>query len=210
MLYREITVSVLSKPPITLSREEMGKVIEEKKTIAKLNGGSVEELISEAEALYNNGIRFLEIAYSADSAVSDEETAQKIEKLADHFKDRLYIGAGSVLTEEQVLLTKAAGGAFVISANTNEKVIRQSYRCGLVSVAGGLTPTEVNDAYSYGADFVKLFPLQGAETDYIKAVKEALPHIRLLASCKADGSGISDYLDAGASCVEINADMILK
>ena len=65
-----------------------------------------EKLIPLAEALYDGGIRLLEITYSADGSVSDEQTAQNIKTLVEHFGDRMYIGAGTVLTKNQVRLTR--------------------------------------------------------------------------------------------------------
>ena len=53
----------------------------------------------------------------------------------------MLVGAGTVLTEKQVLLTKQAGGLFIISPNTDESVIGESNRLGLVSIPGELTPT---------------------------------------------------------------------
>jgi 2-dehydro-3-deoxyphosphogluconate aldolase/(4S)-4-hydroxy-2-oxoglutarate aldolase len=57
----------------------------------------------------------LEVTYSANGKVSDEETAENIRMLAERFQGRMYVGAGTVLTEKQVELTAQAGGKFIIS-----------------------------------------------------------------------------------------------
>ena len=65
-----------------------------------------EKLISLAEAMYDGGIRLLELTFSADGHISDEETAENIRMLTEHFEDRMYIGARTVITEKQVELAK--------------------------------------------------------------------------------------------------------
>ena len=203
----EINVSVLSKPPIAPSREEIIKAVEDNKIIATLRAVPEEKLVSVAEALYNGGIRLLGISYSSDESISDEETAKSIEKLANLFKGRLYIGAGDVLTDEQVRLTKDAGGAFVISPTTDKKVIQQSYRCGLVSIAGALTPTEINEAHNFGTDFVKLSSVSNLGTEYIKSTKTSLSHVKLLAVGGINENNVIDYLKAGVCGFEIESNI---
>ncbi len=66
-----------------------------------MRGTEAEKLIPLAEAMYEGGIRLLEITYSADGRVSDEATAENIKRLTEHFGDRMYIGAGTVPTEIQ-------------------------------------------------------------------------------------------------------------
>ncbi len=95
-----------------------------------------------AEALYDGGVRLLEVTFDACGKKSDAETAADIKTLAKKFKGRMYIGAGTVLTEKQVRLTKKAGGSFIISPNTDKGVITESRMCGLVSIPGVKTVSE--------------------------------------------------------------------
>lgn len=95
-----------------------------------------------AEALYDGGVRLLEVTFDACGKKTDAETAADIETPAKNFKGRMYIGAGTVLTEKQVRLTKKAGGSFIISSNTDKGVITESRMCGLVSIPGVKTVSE--------------------------------------------------------------------
>lgn len=171
--------------------------IETHKIIAILRGIPKDKLIPTAEALYEGGVRILEVTFSANGSVSPEETAASVRSLVEHFKGRLCIGAGTVLTEEQVRLTQEAGGLFAISPNTDAEVIAACNQRGLVSIPGALTPTEIAAAHQYGADFVKLFPITSMGPAYVKAVKAPLSHIRLLAVGGIDEHNLSDYLAAG-------------
>ena len=153
----------------------------ENKIVVIVRGVAKEKLIPLAEAMYAGGIRLLEITYSADKSISDTDTAESIRALAEHFEGRMFIGAGTVLTADQVRLTRAAGGSFIISPDVNEEVIRETYRNGMVSMPGALTPTEIQNAHRFGADFVKLFPISNLGPDYVKAVKAPLSNIKMLA-----------------------------
>ena len=70
--------------------------------VAIIRGVASHKLIPMAEALYKGGIRLLEITYSANGSTPDSETAANIKALAEHFEGRMFIGAGTVLTEKQV------------------------------------------------------------------------------------------------------------
>ena len=193
----EIQISVISKPQTLPSKSEVIKNIDEHKIIAILRNIPSEKLLPLAESLYNGGIRILEIPYSADKSVSDEKTAENIEILSRHFQDKMYIGAGTVLSEEQVRLTRNAGGLFVISPNVDKDVAIETQLCGMAYIPGALTPTEVQYAHKVGADFVKLFPAANFGTEYIKVIKAPLSNIKLLAVGGIDQSNITEYLNAG-------------
>ena len=182
-----------------MMRNQIIESIEKEKIIVIVRGVEREQLIPLAEAMYRGGIRLLEVTYSANGSVSDEETADRIGMLQKHFGDRMHIGAGTVLTPRQVRLTAQAGGRFIISPNTKREVIEETVRLGLVSMPGAYTPSEIEDAHEYGADLVKLFPATSLGADYVKAVKAPLSHIRLLAVGGIDLNNISEYLRAGAS-----------
>ena len=89
-------------------RNEVIKTIEKEKIVVIVRGVESEKLIPLAEAMYEGGIRLMEITYSANGSVSDEDTAKNIQMLSRHFDGRMLIGAGTVITEKQVELTKKA------------------------------------------------------------------------------------------------------
>ena len=190
-----------------------GKVIqkiEKEKIIAIVRGVESEKLIPFAEAVYAGGIRLLEITYSADGSVSDEETAKNIQKLSEQFDGRMYIGAGTVLTEKQVELTYEAGGKFIISPDTYPEVIRKTRELDMVSMPGALTPSEIQSAHRAGADFVKVFPVTNMGIEYLKAVKAPLSHIKLIAVGGINEKNMSDYIDAGICGFGIGSNIVNK
>lgn len=206
----EIELNVISKPLPTPDRNAIIKSVEDNKLVAIIRGVASDKLIPMAEALYKGGIRLLEITYSANGSTPDSETADNIKKLSSHFEGRMFIGAGTVLTADQVRLTRAAGGSFIISPDVNEEVIRETCRLGMVSMPGALTPTEIQNAHRFGADFVKLFPITNLGTGYVKAVKAPLSHIKLLAVGGIDENNMQEYLKAGACGFGIGSNLTDK
>jgi 2-dehydro-3-deoxyphosphogluconate aldolase/(4S)-4-hydroxy-2-oxoglutarate aldolase len=186
------------------------EAIDKHKIIAIIRGVAADKLIPLADALYKGGIRLLEITYSADGSVSDEETASSIKALASNFEGRMYIGAGTVLTEEQVALTAQAGGKFIISPNVDKDVITATVKHGLVSMPGALTPSDICQAHKYGADFVKLFPVSDLGAGYVKAVKAPLSHIKFLAVGGINEINACEYLKAGAVGIGVGSNIADK
>ena len=191
-------------------RNKVIESVEKEKIVVIVRGDEKEKLIPLAEAMYEGGIRLLEITYDATGKTPDEETAANIEMLAKHFEGRMYIGAGTVIRPNQVELTAKAGGKFIISPDTNKAIIEKTRELGLVSMPGALTPTEIADAARFGADFVKLFPVNAFGTEYVKAVKAPLSHVKLLAVGGVDEKNIADYAKAGACGFGIGSNIVNK
>ncbi len=164
-----------------MTREEIIQKILDKKLIVIVRGLEKEKMIPLAEAMYEGGIRLIEVTYAANGLIPEEVTAECIRSISEHFESKMLVGAGTVLTPAQVERTKAAGGSFIISPNVNVEVIQKTRELGMVSMPGALTPTEIENAHEYGADFVKVFPVSTLGPEYIKAVRAPLSHIKLLA-----------------------------
>ena len=122
----------------------------------------------------------------------------------------MFIGAGTVLTEKQVKLTAKAGGKFIISPDSNEKVIKKTRRLGLVSIPGALTPTDIASAQRAGADFVKLFPVGNMGADYVKAVRAPLSNVRMLAVGGIDLNNIAEYRSVGIQGFGIGSSIVRR
>lgn len=186
------------------------EAIEKEKIIVIVRGVAREKLIPLCNAMYQGGIRLLEVTFDAGKKVSDLETAENIKMLAEEFSGRMFIGAGTVLTRKQVKLVKEAGGSFIISPNTDKKVIKTAKKLGMVSMPGALTPTEVKMAVAFGADFVKLFPVSNFGPDYVKAVKAPLSNIKFTAVGGIDENNMKDYIKVGVSGFGIGTNIVNK
>lgn len=186
-----------------LNREEIIKDIENKKIIVIMRGFTDEQLVKSVEAMVNGGIGLVEITFDQSGAVSNEQIAKSIRMLKERFNDRVRIGAGTVMTEEQVQLAYEAGAEYIISPDCCESVIRKTRELGMVSMPGCFTPTEAANAHRYGADFVKLFPNSEVNISYLKALAVPLSHIRFLAVGGVNANNMKEYLNAGAKGIGV-------
>lgn len=191
-------------------REQVLQTVEKEKIITIVRGITGEKLVMLAEAMYNGGVRLLEITYDAKGIISDEEIAKNIEILVKQFEGKMFIGAGTVITEKQVELTKRAGGEFIISPDTYGAIIQKTRELEMVSMPGALTPSEIQSAHRFGADYVKLFPVTGLGVEYVKAIKAPLSHIKLLAVGGINEENMQDYLNAGVSGFGIGSNIVNK
>ena len=180
------------------------------KIIAIVRGLTGETLVKTAEALYEGGIRLLEVTFDQTGKISPEETASMISDLCRRFAGRMRIGAGTVMTVEQVRIAVEAGAEYMISPDTSREVIEETKRLGAVSIPGALTPTEVATAYAYGADFVKLFPAGELGLSYIKAIRAPLSHIPMLAVGGVNEKNIGEFLAAGLAGFGIGSNIVSK
>jgi len=191
-------------------KNQVIEAIDKNKIVAILRNIDSDKLVDTVQALYEGGIRLVEVTYSADGTVSDEETAANIRLLSEKFKDRMFVGAGTVLTPEQVKLTAENGGTFIISPDTNKEVIEMTKKLSLVSMPGALTPSEITAAHRYGADYIKLFPITNMGPEYVKAIAAPLSHIKFIAVGGIDQNNMADYLKAGVCGFGIGSNITNK
>ena len=112
--------------------------------IAVLRGVEPERAEGIGQALFDVGVRVMKVPLNAP------EPFRSISGLVRLFERRAVIGAGTVLTDEDVRTVAAAGGRLVVSPNTNSGVIEETKRCGLVSMPGFFTSTEAFRALATG------------------------------------------------------------
>lgn len=191
-------------------REQVIKWVEQHKIIAIVRGAEPTKCAAVAKALYDGGIRLMEITYDQAHPESWKDTAAAIGQVNTDYAGKLLVGAGTVTTPELVEMTAAVGGNFIISPDTDLAVIKKTLELGLVSMPGALTPTEIKAAHSAGADFVKLFPISNMGPGYLKAVRAPLNHIKMMAVGGINEKNMRDYLDAGACGFGIGGNLANK
>lgn len=191
-------------------REQIIEKVLENKIIAIVRGVYGEDCLNLAKALYAGGIKMLEVTFDQSKPELLERTSDTIRLLINELGDKMAFGAGTVTTVEMVELAKNAGAQFIISPNTNEKVIRATVAAGMVSMPGAMTASEVLDAHEYGADFVKLFPIGNLGVSYVKALCAPINHIKMLAVGGVNEKNTKDFLEAGAVGVGVGGNLVNK
>lgn len=161
-----------------------------------------------AQALLNAGIRALEFTFDHTEDNCVAATHEKIARVKRAFGDALVLGAGTVLTEEEVDAARDAGAALIISPDTNRAVIERTKRQGMLSLPGALTPTEIVSAHRWGADVIKVFPAGEMGLAYFKALMGPLKHIPMAAVGGITPDNLADFWAAGACCFGVSSAMV--
>lgn len=150
--------------------------------VAILRGIRPEETEGVVTALLESGLRAIEIPLNSPDAFRSIEIAAKLAPA-----DAL-IGAGTVLTVDDVAKLDAAGGKLMVSPNVDVEVITAARERGMVTMPGVLTPTEALLALKAGATGLKFFPASVLGPSGINAIRAILPKDTLVAAV----GGVSD------------------
>lgn len=162
--------------------------------IAILRGVTPVDAVAVGEALYDAGLRVVEVPLNSPDPFTS------IQNLAKAFKGRMVVGAGTVLSVQDVNLLKAHDGEICISPDANPDVIAKARAIGLEPVPGVFTPTEAFSAIRAGAKHLKLFPAEAASPTTIKAWKAVLPkEIKIHAVGGITPSNMKDWVSAGVT-----------
>jgi 2-dehydro-3-deoxyphosphogluconate aldolase/(4S)-4-hydroxy-2-oxoglutarate aldolase len=154
-----------------------------------------------ASVLYESGITAIEVTLNSPGAFV------AIERLTVGVGDKLSIGAGTVLSEDQVFRAAGSGARFIVSPNCNLKVIAASKRSGMISIPGCFTPSEICEALDAGADAVKLFPATSLGSSFVRAIRSPLGEVRLIPTGGVTADMAREYLTAGAWALGVGSEL---
>ena len=178
-------------------KSEIEQMVVEGRIIAIIRGFAPETCLKLAEAYAEGGIRLVEVTFSQKAPETWKDTAAAIKAIRARFAGAVRVGAGTVLTEEQLKICEDAGGEYMITPNVNPALIRTCVADGLVAMPGALTPSEAVEAWEAGASFVKIFPAGSLGPGYVKAVRAPLSHIPFLAVGGISPDNVADFMKAG-------------
>ena len=149
---------------------------------------NVENSENLAKALLEGGVNVAEVTFRAEGA------DKVISRMVKAYPDML-VGAGTVLTIEQLDRAKEAGAKFCVAPGLNPAIVKHAQEIGMPFIPGVATATEIESALSLGITTVKFFPAeQAGGLNYIKAVSAPYPMMRFMPTGGINAENISNYL----------------
>lgn len=164
-----------------------------------LRGYSVDQADNILNILSKSGIKAVEIA------LQDKNSKKVLERLIDRYGDKMVIGAGTVLTRDDLLEVIKIGVKFVLSPVFNQEIVEIGKQNGVICIPGAFSPSEIYNSWHCGADIVKVFPASVLTPKFFKAVKAPLPSIKLMAVGGVNEKNAAEFLSNGADYVGIGS-----
>ena len=154
-------------------------------------------------ALFQAGLRFVEITIDSPEAIPFLESASK------NFKDGVF-GAGTVTVPELAEKAIRAGARFLVTPNFNPEVVRIARSHQIPIFSGAMTPTEIFSAYQAGSEVIKVFPAATLGSAYFKELSGPFPEIPLMATGGITVDNAPDFFAAGATALGVGGSLTLK
>lgn len=168
---------------------EVLKLIEKEGVVPVLALDKLEDAIPVARSLQNAGINIIEVTFRTLVA------ADIIRVISENFKDML-VGAGTVLSKEQVDKAIESGAKFIVSPGLNEEVVKYCKEKNIDIIPGAITPSEIEKALSLGLLVVKFFPAkQMGGLEYIKAVSAPYKNVKFMPTGGINENNLEEYLN---------------
>lgn len=172
--------------------------------VAILRGDYVGHVMSLIDAMYEGGIRMVEVTMNSADALGI------IKEINVTYGDKMWVGAGTVLTTDEVKAVAKAGGQYIVSPDTFAPVIEETLKLGLTPMPGAYTASEVRTALRAGAHYIKLFPAMPAGPSYLKQLRAPLDNAAFITTGGIDASNLGAFIKAGAVGIGIGSALAPK
>lgn len=169
-----------------------------------VRGVQLEDIELLVETVIQAGLETIEIAMNTAYA------AMLIQRAVKVAQRRLTIGAGTVLTLEDLEAALSAGATFIVLPTLEENVVKRCVKREIPVFPGALTPQEILRAWQAGATMVKVFPAKFFGPEYFKEIKGPFQEIELLACGGVTPQNMNDYFSCGAAAVSFGASVFKK
>ena len=171
------------------------KKTEELGLLAVVRGESRSAALEVVGALVEGGVLGIEVTFTTP------EAPQVIRDLDEEYGDGILLGAGTVITREQVDQAAEAGSTFLVSPGCDPELLPAMLGTGLLVLPGVLTPSEVMLARRLGAPAVKLFPGSSGGPSYLRALLGPFPDVSFVPTGGVSVDNVPDWFAAGARTV---------
>jgi 2-dehydro-3-deoxyphosphogluconate aldolase/(4S)-4-hydroxy-2-oxoglutarate aldolase len=174
--------------------------LREHRLLAIVRGSDPEAALRAVLRLHGAGVSLIEVSFSS------AQPEQVIRRARKELGGEAAIGAGTVLTQDQVSGALAAGAAFLVSPALAPALEWAAAQAPVM--VGAFTPSEVVRAKDAGAVAVKLFPASLGGVGYLRALRDPFPDVEFVPVGGVDAGAAPDYLAAGAVAVGVGSPLL--
>jgi len=168
-----------------------------------VRAATVDEATRAVEAIYAGGIPVVEITMTVPNAVS------VIREVAQQYRDKVLIGAGTITSAEQAEQSIRAGAEFLVSPGFSVPMMSVARVSEKLAIPGALTPTELMNAQEHGARLVKIFPCGNVGgPKYLKSLRAPFPKASLIPTGGVNAANAAEFIAAGAFALGVGADLV--
>ncbi len=185
-----------------MSRQAVIQEIHRLGVVAIIRMKDVAKLRRVVDAIADGGVRAIEVTMTVPGAV------QMIGTLARALPPEIVLGAGTVTDAATARAVIDAGARYVVSPVFRREVIAACHERDVAAAPGCFTPTEILDAYDFGADVIKVFPATALGPQFIKDVRAPLPHVPLMPTGGVSLDNAGDWIRAGAVAVGVGSALL--
>lgn len=187
-----------------LEKTEVLRRIHEQGIIGIFRLDSREDCFSAMDALRAGGLRVFEITTTMPDA------AELVSEARKKYGDETLIGMGTVIDSSTAEEGIEAGAQFIVSPSLHKDVLAACHMQDVVSCPGTFSPTEVVQAWRWGADMIKLFPISEVGPSYLKSLLGPFPWMNFVPTGGVDAANAGDYIRAGAFCLGVGGGLVSK
>lgn len=166
-----------------------------------IESSQIEPLV---ETIISSGLQTIEITMNTSGA------CELIKKAVHFSKNRITIGAGTVLDLKSLKMALEAGASFIVMPVLIPELVEFCAKNKIPVFPGALTPQEIYNAWQAGATMVKVFPSGFFGPNYFKEIKGPFKEINLLACGGITPQNMKEFLDNGASAIAIGGSVFRK
>ena len=169
-----------------------------------IRGAEIKIIEPLVEAVISSGLKTIEITMNTEGA------PELIRRACAVSKNRLTIGAGTVLSKESLRSALDAGATFIVMPTLVSDVMEYCLKNKIPVFPGALTPQEIYNAWLAGATMVKVFPAKFFGPEYFREIKAPFNDIELLACAGVTPQNMKDYFAYGANAVSFGASVFRR
>ncbi len=187
-----------------MNKNEILSALLENKAFAVVRLNDPAKVLPVIEAVLKGGIKNIELTLTTPNSF------ELLPQLDKEFGSDSVLGVGSVLSDQQAQESIDLGAQYIVSPVYIKSLIDTAHRNNKPAMPGAFTPTEIFDAYEYGADVVKVFPADVVGMAFFKGIKAPMPHLKIMPTGGVTLTNAGEWFKSGACAVGVGSALLDK